>query len=67
MRCVVPAIQALQNTASVWVAGFAFDEMVPGVVIQGLQIARKAGAAIFFDPGWFKGQIEHVMCSRRLH
>ena len=43
--------QALRNTRGLLLNGFVFDELAPAVIMAAVQVARDAGAAIFFDPG----------------
>lgn len=43
--------QVLQNTRSLLINGFLFDELAPAVIMAAVAEARAAGAAVFFDPG----------------
>lgn len=41
----------LQSTRALYLNGFVFDELEPALVASIAQMARDAGAAVFFDPG----------------
>ncbi|KAL4422697.1 hypothetical protein ABPG75_008894 [Micractinium tetrahymenae] len=43
--------RVLQDTEAVFVNGFAFDELPAAAVLAAAATARRAGAAVFFDPG----------------
>ncbi|KAK9808058.1 hypothetical protein WJX73_000001 [Symbiochloris irregularis] len=45
------ALQMLRETHTLLLNGFVFDELPARVVLEAARAARKAGAAVFFDPG----------------
>lgn len=43
--------QVLGETDSLFINGFVFDEIPAPVVVAAAEQAKRAGAAVFFDPG----------------